>query len=84
MRAQVQSLASLSRLKIWHCPELWCRSETQLRFRMAVAVAEASSYSSGLTSSLGTSICHGCSLKKKKKRQKKKEYILLLKYNLIS
>ena len=28
MRFQVQSLASLSGLRIWHCPELWCRSDS--------------------------------------------------------
>ena len=25
MRTQVQSLVSLSGLRIWHCHELWCR-----------------------------------------------------------
>ena len=25
MRVQVQSLASFSRLRIWHCHELWCK-----------------------------------------------------------
>ena len=30
MRTQVQSLALLSRLRIQHCHELWCRSKTQL------------------------------------------------------
>ena len=30
MRIQVQSLASLSGLRIQHCCELWCRSHTQL------------------------------------------------------
>ena len=35
-----------------------------LRSGMAVAVAYASSYSSNLTPSLGTSICQGCSPKK--------------------
>ena len=27
MRLQVQSLAVLSGLRIWHCPKLWCRSQ---------------------------------------------------------
>ena len=27
------------RLRIWHCRELWCRSQTQLRCRVAVPVA---------------------------------------------
>ena len=30
MRMHVQSLASLSGLRIRHCPELWCRSQTWL------------------------------------------------------
>ena len=30
-RMQVQSLASLSRLGIRHCCELWCRLQMQLR-----------------------------------------------------
>ena len=39
MRTQVPSLASLSRLSIRHCHELWCRSQTQLGSPVAVAVA---------------------------------------------
>ena len=34
----VQSLASLSGLRIWYCRELWCRSPTQLGSNVAVAV----------------------------------------------
>ena len=30
MRLQVQSLASLSELRIWHCLELWRRSQMRL------------------------------------------------------
>ena len=33
-----RSLASLSGLRIQHCPELWCRSQTWLGSRVAVAV----------------------------------------------
>ena len=40
---QVQFLAWLSGLRIWHCCELWCRSQTQLEFHIAVAVASSSS-----------------------------------------
>ena len=41
---------------------------------MAVAVAQASGYSSDWTPSLGTSICHRCGPRKdKKKRKRKKE-----------
>ena len=38
MRTQVRSLASLSGLRIWCCHELWCRSQMQLGFSVAVAV----------------------------------------------
>ena len=48
-----------------HCCELWCRSQMQLGSCIAVAVAvvQASGYSSDLTPSLGTSICCRCSPK---------------------
>ena len=74
MRMPVWSLALISGLRIWHCWELWCRSQTQLRSRIAVAVAAAvaGGYSSNLTPSLGTSICNGCSPKKKKEDKKSK------------
>ena len=36
---QVQSLASLSGLRFWHCHELWCRLQMWLRSRVAAAVA---------------------------------------------
>ena len=39
MRLRVQSLASLSGLKIRHCRELQCRLQTQLRSGVAVALA---------------------------------------------
>ena len=38
MRMQVQSLASFSGLRIWHCRELLCRLQTRLRSGVAVAV----------------------------------------------
>ena len=38
MRTQVQSLALLSGLRIQHCLELWCRSQTWLESHVAVAV----------------------------------------------
>ena len=72
MRTQVQSLASLSGLRIQHCHELWCRSEIRLGSLIAVAVTQAGGYSSDLNPSLGTSICHRCG-PKKVKRQKRKE-----------
>ena len=45
MRLQVRSLASLSGLRIWHCLELWYRSQTWLRSGVAVIVALTSSCS---------------------------------------
>ena len=49
--------------RIQRCHELWCRLETHLRSRVAVA----GNYSSNSTPSLGTSICCGCGPKKTKK-----------------
>ena len=46
MRLQVQSLASLSGLRIQHCCELWCRSQTRLGSGAAAAVVWAGSCSS--------------------------------------
>ena len=46
---QVQSLALLSGLRIWHCSELWCRSQTQLGSHIAVAVVWDGSCSSKWT-----------------------------------
>ena len=71
MRIRVRSLASLSRLGIWHCRELWYRSQMQLGSRVAVAVA--GSYSSNSTPSLGTSICRGSDPRKWQKDGKKKK-----------
>ena len=66
----VRSLAQPSGLRIWCCRELWCRSQTRLGFFIAVAVAQAGSYSSYQTPRLGTSICCGCGPKKQKKKRK--------------
>ena len=68
-RMRVRSLALLSGFRIWCCCELWCRSQTRLGSSIAVAVVEASSYSSSLTFSLGTSLCHRCIPKKRKERK---------------
>ena len=38
-RLQVQSLASLSELRIHHCCELWCRWQTSLGSGVGIAVA---------------------------------------------
>ena len=50
-----------------------------LGFQIAVAVVEASSYSSGWTPSLGASIGHGCGPKKTKDKKKKKRERIHLK-----
>ena len=71
MRLRVQSLVLLSGLRIWHCQELWCRLRTRLGPGVAVSVAEPSSYSSDLTSSLGTSTCCKCGAKKQEKKKRK-------------
>ena len=39
MRMHIRSLALLSGLRIPHCPELWCRLQTQLGSCIIVAVA---------------------------------------------
>ena len=75
MRMQVWSLASFSGLRIWHCCELWYRSQLRLGSRVHVAVVEASRHGFDSAPSLGTSICCGCSPKKQKTNKKQ---ILLL------
>ena len=75
--------ALFSGLRIQHCCELWCRSQTWLGSGVAVAVALASSYSSNSTSSLGTSICHHCGPKKTKKKDKKNKETKINKWDLI-
>ena len=67
MRILVGSLAFLSGLRIWHCHELCCRSQTWLISCVSVGVVWAGGYSSDSTPSLGTSIYHGCGPKKTKK-----------------
>ena len=69
-RSRVLSLASLSGSRIQHYHELWCRLQTRLRPGIAVAVAQASGYSSDQTPSLGTSMCPRCGPKKTKKINK--------------
>ena len=69
---QFRSLASLSGLRIWHCRDLWYRSQMQPGSFLAVAVVWASGYSSDSTPSLET-ICHGYGPKKTKDQKKKKE-----------
>ena len=71
MRWQVWSLALPSGLRIWHCHERWCKPQRQVRSHVAVAMVQASSCSSNLTPSLGTSISCSCSPKKQKKTKTK-------------
>ena len=56
-------------VKDLHCHELWRRSQTQLRSHVAVAVVQASCYSSNSAPGLGISICHGCVPKKTRKNE---------------
>ena len=63
----VQSLASLSGLRIRHCNKLWCRSQTQLISHVAVVYARG--YSSDSTPSLGTwELMYALGVAKKKKQ----------------
>ena len=77
MKMQVQSLALLSGLRIWHCCKLWCRSKMWLRSQNAVAVSLASNCSSNSTPSLWPSMCCRCGPKEKKKKKKKKSLLKL-------
>ena len=73
MKTQAQSLTLLSGLTIWHSSELWCKLQTRFGSNFAVAVAQAGSYSSDSTLSLGTSILHEYGPKRQKKKERKKE-----------
>ena len=55
--------------------ELWCGSQMWLgsQFAVTVAVVYASSCTSNLTPSLGTSVCHWCGPKKTKEKEKRKK-----------
>ena len=73
MRTWVQSLASLSGLRIWRCHELWCRLQTWLGSCVAVAVAKLA-----VTAPIGPLAWEppyvvGVALKRQKK--KKKEWV---------
>ena len=69
MRLQVQSLASLSGLRIWPCCELCCRSQPQLGSMLLWLWCRPASVAPIMTPSLGTSIRCGWSPKKKKKKK---------------
>ena len=66
MGLRIQSLVSLSGLRIPRCHKLWCRSQTWHGFGVVVAVAVARLAAAAPTPSLGTSICHRCNPKKEK------------------
>ena len=69
MRIQVQSLASLSGLRIQYCHKLWYRSQMQLRSGVAVAVVWAGSCSSN--SPLAWELPYAIAVALKSKRQQK-------------
>ena len=75
MRMQVQSMALLSGLRIQDCHKLWCRSQTQLRSHIALAVA--SSCNSNSTPRFETSVWYRCSPNKKKKKKNVCVYICM-------
>ena len=64
MRMLVQSLASLSGLRIWHCHELWCRLQMQLgSCTAAIALIRPLDWE--------PPYAKGAGLKKEKKKEKK-------------
>ena len=81
MRSCVQSLDSLSGLRIWCCHKLWCRLQMWLRSCIAMAVAVAGSCISDSTPSLGIFICHRYSPKKQEKKKRSKLKIQNLKHS---
>ena len=72
MRMWVQSLASISGLRMQHCCKLWCRLQMQLGSGVAMTVVQACSGSSNSTPSPGTSMCYRCGPKRKKEKERKK------------
>ena len=73
----VQSLASLSGLRIWHCQKMWCSLQMWLGSGVAVAVVQAGTCSSDLTPRPGNSICCRCGKRKKKKKIKTKKSVMI-------
>ena len=76
MRIRVRSLASLRELRIQCCNELWCRLHKQLRSHLAVAVVQASSFSSDSTPGPGNFYMPQVQ-PLKKKEERKKIYIFI-------
>ena len=64
----IQCPGLISGLRIWHCHELWCRSQIWLGSRTAVAVVWAGSCSSNSTPSWELPYAAAEALKRKKKK----------------
>ena len=79
MRLRVQSLASLSGLRIRRCRELWHRLQRQLRFGVAVALAIAPIQPLVWELSYAT----GAALKTQKQNKQKKDQYNLIPFNKI-
>ena len=73
MRMQVQSLASVSELRIWHCSELWCRWQTQLGSQVAVAVCKLAAVAPIQPLAWEPPCAAGTALKSKKKKKEKEK-----------
>ena len=71
MRLRVPSLTLLSGLRIRHCLELWCRSQTRLGSGIAVAVALAVTAAPIRPLAWESPYAMGVALVKKKKKDKK-------------
>ena len=72
MRLRAQSLALFSGLRIGHCHELWCRSQTQLGSGIAVAVAQAAATAPIRPLAWEPPNAAGAALEKAKNTKKKK------------
>ena len=78
MMFRARSLASIRRLRIWHCRELWWSLQRRLGSCVAGAGAGAGararavagSCSCNWIPSLGTTICPGCSPAKQNRKRK--------------
>ena len=68
---RVRSLALLSGLRIRLCRELWCRLQTRLGSHIAVALAQAGSYSSDSTLAWEPPYAVGVALEKAEKKKKR-------------
>ena len=76
-RMLVQSLATISGLRMQHCFRVYQTSKMCLRTNVVMAVAQANTWSSDLTPSSGTSICQ-CGCEKKKRERKRDDLIVCL------